>query len=213
MPWEVKTNGTINYPERTVTIGGSDWFELTSNDEGDVLIFWDVPWSHRRCHLADLQYDTPYSFTDVTQSDHDSFLIKTNIDTSHCTTRENAVRHFVGFPIKGCVAPDTTDDSPTDEPPTEQTTSTVASDSNQSTLLNEGDTDASNTTDLLTQNTISNSGGGGSIGYFFWLLALVRFGILIATGTLKVRCSAWQGAIALRINYLLRHHRKSYSRP
>jgi len=85
--WSIANDNTIS----NSLLGSQDWFELASNDNGnDILRYWQTNGGLRICELEQLQYDSAFDRRPTTQDEYDNWLIKTNVDTSHCTTAENA---------------------------------------------------------------------------------------------------------------------------
>ncbi len=166
-PWTVLGNGKMDYGEQSFPIGGSDWFELVSDIEGrDVLIFWKYPKLLQKCSMQNVLYDTPYTFRELTAAEHEGFLIKTNIDTSHCTQAEETTEHLFGGGLRSCIVNNTN---------TEATVDMVTSEPviNDSTNPQSNPSSGENTN--ISTVAQSSAGGGGQISWRFLCLLVLTF--------------------------------------
>ena len=191
--------------DNTIDVGPfRDWFELASFEGHDVLRFWDGAYRVHICELSKQQFDTPYSLRDTTQEEYDSFLIETNIDTSHCTTPANAypltLNNFsclldseITDQTEANTGGDTgtTPTGPSDvELPAEDNTHSMATetDSTDTPTTAQEDLDSSNSQQDDSVTTANNpESGGGSLDAILMLMLLVFFILVENLRTTRAR--------------------------
>ena len=177
-PWIIQDDGTMSYPDFAFPIGGMDWFELVSTGENDQLMYWDSPGSLTICAMDNETFDTPYTFRELSPEEHNSFLIKSNIDTSHCTSKENVMDHATGL-AKSCVVSEAnlTEQATTPDIDTNTTIESGSTDSGMSDAVESGPTEINtsinNDPEAGTQLSSNETGGGSLTWLSLWFPGLM----------------------------------------
>lgn len=103
-PWTILEDNTIDRTASSAAalFGRSDWFVLASTHAGrDELHYGTSVCSFIRSEGVLLE--SAYIYREMTDEDHkDALIIKTNVDTSHCTAAEDSVELAHGG--KTCIA-------------------------------------------------------------------------------------------------------------
>jgi len=180
-PWTINEDNSITHP---FGFASQDWFVLATTPEGDdSLHYWGG--YLRTCTMAKTILDTPYTTRAMTEEERSAFLIKTNVDTSHCTSAEDAYSLRISGHTS-CVAESTTDSDDENSPDTgtDPATGTVAGDTDENTNVSD-QTDS--TASIENQNIEPTAGGELSLELllFLWIIVFVdNFGVLSVTNTL-----------------------------
>lgn len=149
--WTIENDNTLSGGP---TIFQQDWFELTE----DVLRYWEGDYAISTCWPEDSQMDTAYTRRATTMEEYDAFVIKTNIDSSHCTTPEN--QYDLNLGARSCLVESDSNDASSNITPADEGTQGVTG--SEEVQVNETGTDA-NGSGEQTGNTDDGSDAAETI--------------------------------------------------
>ena len=169
--WTINEDGTISVP---LDFGNEAWFALASTSDGHNVLHYFFGDTLTTCDMGAVLV-TAYQTRPPTDEDHKALLIRTNVDTSHCTSLEDTYELRINGD-RSCVAEE--DPSITNTPDESGSESTITgttppdnnSDPNSMQAgVDDGEAQAVNT--QASEVTSANETSGGGL-MDLWLLYL-----------------------------------------